>query len=238
MTTLKDFMTLLVAHVNEHFPNRNRPDGRASYTPIGMTLAEFCVEAEKLQESGQLSDGYHTFEELYAHRVRLFTCLMHAHRNRAWWSHWHDDGSKMDGWILAGIDTPVGPATYHLPVTEIPCLPEGIELEKGKPWDGHTSEHVLFRLLSLNHGNTEGAAIEPVNPDEDEIAVYQYAASANTARGSVHWDGVVTAELITGIVDYRAVRAQIARDGNISNPELVQVHNLAMVGFRPAKDGA
>lgn len=82
-----------------------------------------------------------------------------------------------------------------------------------------------------------GATIAPVSWEEDEIAVYQYAASANTPRGSVHWDGVVTARLISGIDDYRAVRAEIARDGNISNPELVQVHNLAMVGFQPAKAG-
>lgn len=72
---------------------------------------------------------------------------------------------------------------------------------------------------------------------QEEIVVYQYAASANTARGSVHWDGVVTSKLITGIEDYRAVRAEIARDGKVGDPELVQVHNLAMVGFRPAKAG-
>lgn len=204
---------------------------------VEQLIGEYLDTAKQLQDAGLFSDGYHTFEELYAHRVRLFTCLMHAHRNRAWWSHWHDDGSKMDGWILAGIDTPVGSATYHLPVTETPYLPEGIELEKGKPWDGHTSEHVLFRLLSLNHGNTEGTAIEPISPEVDEIVVYQYAASANTARGCVHWDGVVTSKLLTGIDDYRAVRAEIARDGNVGDPELVQVHNLAMVGFRPAKAG-
>lgn len=204
---------------------------------VVQLIGEYLDTAKQLQDAGLFSDGYHTFDELYAHRVRLFTCLMHAHRNRAWWSHQHHDGSKMDGWILAGIDTPVGPATYHLPVTETPYLPEGIELEKGKPWDGHTSEHVLFRLLSLNHGNTEGTAIEPISPEGDEIVVYQYAASANTARGSVHWDGVVTAKLLRGIEDYRAVRAEIARDGKVGDPELVQVHNLAMVGFRPAKAG-
>lgn len=200
-------------------------------------IREYLDRALALQEAGKFSDGYHTFEELYAHRVRLFTCLMHAHRNRAWWSEKHHDGSFMPGWIIAGIDTPVGQATYHLPVSESHHLPEGIKLERGKEWDGHTSAHVLLRLLSLNHGNTEGTAIEPVSPDGEELAVYQYAASVNTARGCVHWDGVVTARLISGIEAYRAVRAEIARDGNVSSPEQVQVHNLAMIGFVPAKAG-
>lgn len=82
-----------------------------------------------------------------------------------------------------------------------------------------------------------GATIQPASWEEDELAVYQYAASVNTPRGCVHWDGVVTAKLISGIEAYRAVRAEIARDGNVSNPEQVQVHNLAMVGFQPAKAG-
>ena len=204
---------------------------------VEQLIGEYLDTAKQVQDAGLFSDGYHTFKELYAHRVRLFTCLMHAHRNRAWWSEKHHDGSFMPGWIIAGIETPAGEATYHLPISESHYLPEGTKLERGKEWDGHTAADVLERLLSLNNGNTEGTAIEPISPEGDEIVVYQYAATANTARGSVHWDGVVTAKLLRGIEDYRAVRAEIARDGNISNPELVQVHNLAMVGFRTTKAG-
>lgn len=98
---------------------------------------------------GELSDGYHTFNELYAHRVRLFSTLMCAYPDQAWWSYLHHDGSKWDGWILAGIDTPAGPVTYHLPVSEVPMLPEGTELARGKEWDGHTAADVLERLKSL-----------------------------------------------------------------------------------------
>lgn len=200
-------------------------------------ISENLDRAKQLQEAGLFGDGYHTFQELYAHRVRLFACLMHAHRNRAWWSEKHHDGSFMPGWIIAGIETPAGQATYHLPISESHYLPEGIKLERGKEWDGHTAADVLRRLLSLNDGRTDGTAIEPVSLVAEEVAVYQYAASVNTARGCVHWDGVVTAKLIGGIEDYRAVRAEIARDGNVSNPEQVQIHNLAMVGFQPAKAG-
>lgn len=200
-------------------------------------IREYLDRALALQEAGKFSDGYHTFEELYAHRVRLFTCLMHAHSNRAWWSEQHSDGSRMDNWIIAGITTPEGDVTYHLPTSEIEHLPPLTFENYGKPWDGHTAADVLERLLSLNNGRTEGTAIEPVSPDCDELAVYQYAASVNNARGCFHWDGVVTARLISGIEGYHAVRAEIARDGNVK-PEQVQIHNLAMVGCALAKAGA
>ena len=100
--------------------------------------------------TGQISDGYHTFDELYAHRVRLFSTLMRAHPDKSWWSFKHHDGSVWDGWIIAGIDTPAGPATYHLPVSEIEFFNEGVrQLRRGKEWDGHNADDVLERLKSL-----------------------------------------------------------------------------------------
>lgn len=101
-------------------------------------------------EMGTVSDGYHTFDELYAHRVRLFSTLMRAHPDKSWWSFKHHDGSAWEGWIIAGIDTPAGTATYHLPASEIDFFSEDIaQLENGKEWDGHTAEDVLERLKSL-----------------------------------------------------------------------------------------
>lgn len=101
------------------------------------------------KDMGEVSDGYHTFNELYAHRVRLFSTLMNAFRESAWWSFQHHDGEQWDGWVLAGIDTPEGAVTYHLPESEIEHLPKGTEIEFGKEWDGHTADDVLNRLLSL-----------------------------------------------------------------------------------------
>lgn len=98
--------------------------------------------------------------------------------------------------------------------------------------------HVVGEAVSrAKELQAAGATIAPVSWEEEELVVYQYAASVNLARGSIHWDGIVMTKLITGIEDYRAVRAEIVRDGNVSNPEQVQVHNLAMVGFQPAKAG-
>ncbi|MGD2592553.1 hypothetical protein ACP8YN_01405 [Escherichia coli] len=74
---------------------------------------------------------------------------MHAYAELSWWSRKHSDGEEWDGWIIAGITTPEGEITYHLPVEEIEFLPEGTELEFGKEWDGHEANDVLGRLLSL-----------------------------------------------------------------------------------------
>lgn len=195
-------------------------------------VSEYVKEAKEVQEAGQFGDGYHTFEELYQHRVRLFTCLMHAHKNRAWWSHKHSDGSQWDGWIIAGIQTPQGMVSYHLPVTEIPYLPEGIELQEGRLWDGHTAEDVLNRLPSLNFGRTDGTAfIEPV--EEEEQAVYQYVAAVATANGFIHYDGILHGPMISGIEDYHRYRAEIASDAGVK-PEQIQVRSLAIVGMAPS----
>lgn len=98
---------------------------------------------------GDVSDGYHTFDDLYAHRVRLFSTLMHAYPHLSWWSRKQFDGQEFKGWVLAGITTPAGDVTYHLPESEVTHLPPGTELEIGKEWDGHTGDDVIKRLLSL-----------------------------------------------------------------------------------------
>lgn len=68
--------------------------------------------------------------------------------------------------------------------------------------------------------------------DSDTLldVVYHYSASFNSARGSVSYDGVITFPgRITGIEDYRKVRAEIAKDGNVT-PDQVNVHSLTIVG--------
>lgn len=82
---------------------------------------------------------------------------------------------------------------------------------------------------------------DPSNPHSDYVVdpqlefelpdtVYQYSASINTPRGTVHYDGVITFPgRITGIEDYHQVRAEIAKDGN-TTPDKVNVHTLNIVG--------
>ena len=101
-----------------------------------------------------VSDWYHTFKELYAHRVALFIALcntMMFHWNdvevtHVWKSKLHSDWTMFDGWFIAGIGTRKWETlTYHLPMEEWGNL-KSYEIEKAPEWDGHTSDDVL-RLL-------------------------------------------------------------------------------------------
>ena len=101
-----------------------------------------------MPSTGQISDGYHTFDELYEHRCLLFLALMKAHPLLAWRARAHDDGSVQEGWWVAGMNLPTGPVSYHLPDRLWPLL-DGTVIEtreRAPKWDGHTSADVLDRL--------------------------------------------------------------------------------------------
>jgi hypothetical protein len=98
--------------------------------------------------TSEVSDGYHTFGELYDHRCLLFVALMKAHPALAWRSRLHDDGSSERGWWVGGMRLPSGAISYHLPDALWPLL-DGVAvetLERAPKWDGHTSAGVLKRL--------------------------------------------------------------------------------------------
>lgn len=115
-------------------------------------------ETVKIVEPGEISDGYHTFNELYAHRNLLFIAFQNAifwQRNQAWcWrARLHADGSMFEGWFIAGIDLPTGTITYHLPLELWDMIDPGIQvLPQAPPWDGHTPKDVLDRLVNWMGG--------------------------------------------------------------------------------------
>lgn len=108
-------------------------------------------------EPGKVSDGYHTFDELYEHRCLLFCWLLVFVRQEeerpagfdleCWKSRKHSDGSSFPGWFVAGIESPVfGQITYHLPDRMWELLPSVEKMETAPPFDGHTSQDVINRL--------------------------------------------------------------------------------------------
>jgi len=96
----------------------------------------------------EVSDGYHTFNELYHHRMILFAVICMAFNKLAWKSWHHADGTMFDDYFIVGVTTPEGNYTYHyhkdhwplFDVKELPLAPE---------WDGHKPEDIT-RLLSLS----------------------------------------------------------------------------------------
>ena len=95
-----------------------------------------------------VSDGYHTFNELYYHRMILFSCLCSAFKDKSWKSKLHHDGTMFEDYFIVGINTPAGQYTYHYNMQYWDFFCEVADLEKAPEWDGHKPEDIL-RLKSL-----------------------------------------------------------------------------------------
>jgi len=106
-------------------------------------------EVAGVAEIDDLSDGFHTFRQLYYQRMILFAAIVRQNKDKAWKSLRHEDGELCfgGGWFIVGIDTPEGSYTYHYEDNYY-SLFDCEELERGKHWDRHTEKDVT-RLLSL-----------------------------------------------------------------------------------------
>lgn len=104
----------------------------------------------EVEDVGMISDGHHTFNELYDHRYALFIALMKSNPKISWLASYHDDGSMLNAefWFIAGMHLPSGDISYHLPnYLRSNFKDSGIkELVNAPKWDGHTSRNVIHRL--------------------------------------------------------------------------------------------
>lgn len=100
-------------------------------------------------DTNKISDGYHTFEELYEHRCFLWIKLCQYH-GYAWRSMRHSDGSIWEGWFILGLETKKGKQiTYHLPMKYWHLAQYAHTLEVAPEYDGHTPYDVIQRLWKL-----------------------------------------------------------------------------------------
>lgn len=112
------------------------------------------------EDKGQISDGYHTFDELYRYRM-----IYHAWAIRAWqtngWkvvkSHRHSDGELCfgGGWFIVSAMLPTGQVTNHYEnkywrLFDCPIV------ERAPEWDGHTPDMAAERIeKALKYGRKE-----------------------------------------------------------------------------------
>lgn len=96
---------------------------------------------------GDYTDGYHSFNELYYHRMMLFSVICNTYKERAWKSKLHDDGTMFDGMFIVGVSTPEGDYTYHYDL-EYWDNYKVVELERAPKFDGHSPSDI-DRLNSL-----------------------------------------------------------------------------------------
>ena len=96
-----------------------------------------------------ISDGYHTMNELYYHRGILFSVVCNQNSSLAWKSRKHSDDTMYDGMFIAGINTPEGQYTYHCE-NDLWDLFNIKEIDNAPEWDGHEPKDVT-RLVSFNN---------------------------------------------------------------------------------------
>ena len=96
-----------------------------------------------------ITDGYHTFDELYYHRAVLFATILNSKENKelAWKSKMHSDGEMWDGLFIVGITTPEGDYSYHYHYERWDMF-DVKELDRAPVYDGHKPSDIT-RLLSL-----------------------------------------------------------------------------------------
>lgn len=98
---------------------------------------------------GKITDGYHTFDELYHHRAVLFSVICNTYKESAWKSKKHHDGTMYDGMFIVGINTPEGQATYHYDLEPYWDMFNVKELDKAPQWDGHSPTEAIERIGKL-----------------------------------------------------------------------------------------
>jgi hypothetical protein len=97
--------------------------------------------------TGETSDGYHTFNELYYHKLILFSVICNTYKDRSWKSYQHEDGTMYDDYFIVGITTPKGQYSYHYHKDHWGMFDVEI-LDNAPKWDGHKPSNI-DRLLTL-----------------------------------------------------------------------------------------
>lgn len=133
------------------------------HEPIkGLILPYQKWEITNPDDEIEVSDGYHTMSELYNHRYALFAALVKMYDNyktplgsaiTCYKSKLHSDGSMDVGYfivmmVIKKLDTSVEQISYHLPLDWWDKF-NIMTLDKMWPWDGHTSDDVIKRLIEL-----------------------------------------------------------------------------------------
>ena len=125
-----------------------------TYEPLNQLQKRINFYKEKkLIRTKDISDGYHTFGELYHHRAILFSIICNTYKEKAWKSKLHDDGTMFgedDEMFIVGVETPEGQYTYHYHMEPYWDMFNVKELDYAPKYDGHKPSDIT-RLFGLLH---------------------------------------------------------------------------------------
>jgi hypothetical protein len=92
-----------------------------------------------------ISDGYHTFTELYKHRYFLFLALCMQWKDKVYYK------KDYENFFCIYLELEEGQISYHVPNIYLELAEKNFTHSPNHVWDGHTSDDVLSRLFELIH---------------------------------------------------------------------------------------
>lgn len=118
-------------------------------------MEKITIDVEKV---GAISDGYHTFDELYEYRLLYNAAffnelaankLGYVHKSKK-----HGDGSDCfgGGWFVVMAQLPTGQISNHYEAKDWDLF-KCDERERAAVWDGHTPKDVATRLRAYLSGS-------------------------------------------------------------------------------------
>ena len=116
---------------------------------------EILKQGEYTDYIGNISDGYHTFNELYEYRLLYNAALFNEFAEKGLYevhkSKRHSDGEIPFGdtnWFIVMAELPTGQISNHYEMKDWDLfhIPEK---EKANVWDGHTPKDVSERLRNF-----------------------------------------------------------------------------------------
>ena len=103
------------------------------------------------RDKRKLSDGYHTFEELYEHRCVLWLALLAMFESETNLqiikALKHNDGTFLEDWFLSCVVINGKQISYHLPMKYWDKIAGKAYEVSPLEFDGHTSDDVVKILL-------------------------------------------------------------------------------------------
>lgn len=114
----------------------------------------------RAKEVGDISDGYHTFNQLYDYRMIYNALLVNEYAKQGKYnvhkSTRHSDGELCfgGGWFVVSMTLPTGQVTNHYK-NEYWDLFVCEGRENADEWDGHTPEEAFDRMLKFAQQENE-----------------------------------------------------------------------------------
>lgn len=157
-----------------------RRKGYISVTHFAEELLSFLDTLEE-QDMGEVSDGYHTFNELYYYRM-LYNAAFFNLLPREWVhkSKRHHTGEECfgGGWFIVVANLPTGQISNHYELKDWGLF-QIPEKETADEWDGHTPQEAAERLhkyLTLEEPEVD----EELNKAAEEYATDTFPISEET----------------------------------------------------------